>query len=211
MHPMLLKLKQKSPEKTLKRFLALVLAFCFSVCSISAVTAASKSDRQAFDPKLKALLIQASQTKSSFEDEFHAQVWLTDMSNRLGKRVDDHDERIKLLTAVHREAKIAGLQPELVLAVMDVESAFNRYAISRVGARGLMQIMPFWLDEIGRPNDNLFDIDTNVRFGCTILKHYIDIEKGDLFRALGRYNGSLGKAKYPNKVYKKLNHRWYVQ
>ncbi len=74
-----------------------------------------------------------------------------------------------------------------------------------------MQIMPFWLDEIGRPNDNLFDIDTNVRFGCTILKHYIDIEKGDLFRALGRYNGSLGKAKYPNKVYKKLNYRWYVQ
>ena len=211
MHPMLLKLKQKSPEKTLKRFLALVLAFCFSICSITAVTAASKSDRQAFDPKLKALLIQASQTKSSFEDEFHAQVWLTDMSNRLGKRVDDHDERIALLTAVHREAKIAGLQPELVLAVMDVESAFNRYAISRVGARGLMQIMPFWLDEIGRPNDNLFDIDTNVRFGCTILKHYIDIEKGDLFRALGRYNGSLGKAKYPNKVYKKLNHRWYVQ
>ena len=208
---MLLKIKQKTQARTLKLFLALVFAFCFNAYGISSLTAASKSDRQAFDPKLKALLIQASQTKSSFEDEFHAQVWLTDMSNRLGKRVDDHDERIELLTAVHREAKIAGLQPELVLAVMDVESAFNRYAISRVGARGLMQIMPFWLDEIGRPNDNLFDIDTNVRFGCTILKHYIDIEKGNLFRALGRYNGSLGKAKYPNKVFNKLNRRWYVQ
>ena len=208
---MLLKSKQKQTKNTLKSFLVLIFAMSFTFAINQSAFAADKSSRQAFDPKLKALLIQASQTTSSFEDEFHAQVWLTDMSNRLGKRVDDHDERIKLLTAVHREAKIAGLQPELVLAVMDVESAFNKYAISRVGARGLMQIMPFWLDEIGRPNDNLFDIDTNVRFGCTILKHYIDIEKGNLFRALGRYNGSLGKAKYPNKVFKKLNHRWYVQ
>ncbi len=207
---MLLNSKQKQSGNSLKLF----LAWCLAISSFFAVTqsiiAADNSSRHAFDPKLKALLIQASQTKSSFEDEFHAQVWLTDMSNRLGKRVEDHDERIKLLTAVHREAKIAGLQPELVLAVMDVESAFEKYAISRVGARGLMQIMPFWLDEIGRPNDNLFDIDTNIRFGCTILKHYIDIEKGNLFRALGRYNGSLGKAKYPNKVFKKLEQRWYV-
>jgi len=204
-------MKQNNAEKYLKLFLAFVFVLCFVALSTSTVSAASQSSRQAFDPKLKALLIQASQEKSSFEDEFHAQVWLTDMSNRLGKRVEDNDERIKLLTAVHREAKIAGLQPELVLAVMEVESAFNKYAISRVGARGLMQIMPFWLDEIGRPNDNLFDIDTNVRFGCTILKHYIDIEKGNLFRALGRYNGSLGRAKYPNKVFKKLERTWYVQ
>ncbi len=211
MPSMLLKSKQKQLGNTLKSFLAFVLAISVTFAINQSSNAADKNSRQAFDPKLKALLIQASQTKSSFEDEFHARVWLTDMSNRLGKRVDDHDERIKLLTAVHREAKIAGLQPELVLAVMDVESAFNKYAISRVGARGLMQIMPFWLDEIGRPNDNLFDIDTNVRFGCTILKHYIDREKGNLFRALGRYNGSLGKAKYPNKVFKKLNDRWYVQ
>ena len=211
MHSMLLKLKQKQTGNNLKPFLAFVLALSFTFVINQSSNAADKSSRQAFNPKLKALLIQASQTKSSFEDEFHAQVWLTDMSNRLGKRVDDNDERIKLLTAVHREAKIAGLQPELVLSVMDVESAFNKYAISRVGARGLMQIMPFWLDEIGRPNDNLFDIDTNVRFGCTILKHYIDIEKGNLFRALGRYNGSLGKAKYPDKVFKKLRQRWYVQ
>ncbi|NNC96742.1 MAG: lytic transglycosylase domain-containing protein [Gammaproteobacteria bacterium] len=170
----------------------------------------TNSQGQAFDPELKKLLKHVADKSSSFEDKFEAQVWLTDMSNRLGKQVKDHQERIAILTAVHREAKRSGLQPELVLAVMDVESAFDRFAISRVGARGLMQIMPFWLDEIGRPNDNLFHIDTNVRFGCTILKYYIDMEKGNLFRALGRYNGSLGRAKYPNKVFKKLNNRWYV-
>ena len=103
----------------------------------------------------------------------------------------------------------ADLPPELVLAVIDVESNFDRFAISRVGARGLMQIMPFWLDEIGRPDDNLMHIHTNLRFGCTILKYYLDMENGDLIRALGRYNGSLGKRRYPNKVLDKLRLKWY--
>lgn len=196
-------------NKFVCQFLVLSCLFAFSFTSLLAQN--KNTQRQAFDPELKALLTQVASQSVSFEDEFDARVWLTDMSNRLGKQVDNPKERLQLLTAVHREATNANLQPELVLAVMDVESAFDRFAISRVGARGLMQIMPFWLDEIGRPNDNLFDIDTNVRFGCTILKYYIDIEKGNLFRALGRYNGSLGKAKYPNKVFHKLNRRWFVQ
>ncbi len=145
----------------------------------------------------------------SFEDRFDAQVWLTDMSTRLSRQVRDPHERIEILQRVHREAKRADLPPELVLAVIDVESNFDRFAISVVGARGLMQIMPFWLDEIGRPDDNLMQIETNLRFGCTILKYYLDMENGDLPRALGRYNGSLGKRKYPNKVLDKLRLKWF--
>ena len=96
-----------------------------------------------------------------------------------------------------------------MLAVIEVESAFDRFAISHAGALGLMQVMPFWLDEIGRPGDNLFEVQTNLRFGCTILKYYLDMEKGNLINALGRYNGSYGRMKYPNKVLKALNRRWY--
>lgn len=191
---------------------ATILLFVLVMCSGFSLNAADNSSlRQAFDPELKLVLQNAIKSSESFEDKFEAQVWLTDMSNRMGTQIENKQERLYILSAVHREATKVGLQPELVLAVMEVESAFDRFAISRVGARGLMQIMPFWLDEIGRPNDNLFHIDTNIRFGCTILKYYIDLEKGNLFRALGRYNGSLGKAKYPDKVFYKLNRRWFVQ
>ena len=96
-----------------------------------------------------------------------------------------------------------------MLAVIDVESNFDRFAISVAGARGLMQIMPFWLNEIGRPDDNLLRINTNLRFGCTILKYYLDMENGDLVRALGRYNGSLGSSRYSNKVLDKLRLKWF--
>jgi soluble lytic murein transglycosylase-like protein len=161
------------------------------------------------NPALVALLRQAAAEVDSFQDHFAAQVWLTDMSARLQRQVADHEERIEILTRVHFEATRAELPPELVLAVIDVESNFDRFAISIAGARGLMQIMPFWLDEIGRPDDNLMHIDTNLRFGCTILKYYMDMESGDLSRALGRYNGSLGKRKYPNKVLDKLRLKWF--
>ena len=140
------------------------------------------------DPELIALLRTAASEVDSFPDHFDAQVWLTDMSSRLERQVRDAEERIEILKRVHYEAKRAELPPELVLAVIDVESNFDRYAISVAGARGLMQIMPFWLAEIGRPDDNLMHIDTNLRFGCTILKYCIDIENVDLKRALGRYN-----------------------
>ncbi|MDG2376610.1 MAG: transglycosylase SLT domain-containing protein [Woeseiaceae bacterium] len=161
------------------------------------------------DPELIALLRQAASEVDSFPDHFDAQVWLTDMSARLEPQVRDPAERIELLKRVHFEAKRAELPPELVLAVIDIESNFDRYAISVAGARGLMQVMPFWLDEIGRPDDNLMHIDTNLRLGCTILKYYMDMEKGDLIRALGRYNGSLGQRKYPNKVLDRLRLKWF--
>ena len=131
------------------------------------------------------------------------------MSTRLKRYVENIDERMRLLKTVHQEATLAKIPPELVLAVIEVESRFDRYAISSVGARGLMQVMPFWLKEIGHPKDNLFNLRTNLRMGCTILKYYMDKEKGNLTRALGRYNGSLGKWKYPGKVYHALDHRWY--
>ena len=161
------------------------------------------------DPALIALLRIAATEVDSFPDHFDAQVWLTDMSARLARQVRDPEERIEILKRVHFEATRADLPPELVLAVIDVESNFDRYAISVAGARGLMQIMPFWLNEIGRPDDNLLHIDTNLRFGCTILKYYLEMENGDLSRALGRYNGSLGKRKYPNKVLDRLRLKWY--
>ena len=161
------------------------------------------------DPALIDLLRQAATETDSFPDHFDAQVWLTDMSSRLERQVRDPGERIEILKRVHYEATRAELPPELILAVIDVESNFDRFAISVAGARGLMQIMPFWLDEIGRPDDNLMHIETNLRFGCTILKYYMDMENGDLIRALGRYNGSLGKRKYPNKVLDKLRLKWY--
>ena len=161
------------------------------------------------DPALVELLRQAANDTNSFSDHFDAQVWLTDMSTRLARQVTDPQERIDILKRVHQEAVRAELAPELVLAVIDVESNFDKYAISVAGARGLMQIMPFWLDEIGRPDDNLIHIGTNLRFGCTILKYYLEIEGGDLTRALGRYNGSLGKRAYPNKVFDKLRLKWY--
>jgi soluble lytic murein transglycosylase-like protein len=161
------------------------------------------------DQKLKSLLKKAIEDTSSFTDKFDAEVWLVDMSTRLNKFVKNKQERLKILKHVHQEAHKVRLSPELILSVIHVESYFDQYAISRVGARGLMQIMPFWLKEIGHPNDNLFDIQTNLRFGCTILKYYLDIEKGNLSRALARYNGSLGKFKYPNKVFKAKKRYWY--
>jgi soluble lytic murein transglycosylase-like protein len=161
------------------------------------------------DPELREVLRAAANDSKSFPDRFDAEVWLTDMSGRLERQVKDPEERIELLTLVHLEASRVKLPPELILAVIEVESNFDRYAISVAGAIGLMQIMPFWLEEIGRPDDNLLHVDTNLRYGCTILRFYYDKEKGDLRRALGRYNGSLGKRKYPNKVIDKLSKKWF--
>ena len=164
---------------------------------------------QSPDPELREVLRAAANESPSFVDRFEAEVWLTDMSARLARQMPDPEERIELLTLVHMEAKRVDLPPELILAVIEVESYFDRYAISVAGARGLMQIMPFWKEEIGRPGDNLLHTDTNLRYGCTILRFYYDKEKGDLQRALGRYNGSLGKRKYPNKVIDKLSKKWF--
>jgi soluble lytic murein transglycosylase-like protein len=165
--------------------------------------------QQAPDPELREVLRAAASESASFADRFHAEVWLTDMSGRLARHVNDPEERIELLTLVHLEAARVELPPELILAVIEVESNFDRYAVSGAGALGLRQVMPFWLDEIGRPDDNLLHADTNLRYGCTILRFYLDKENGDLRRALGRYNGSLGQRKYPNKVINKLSRKWF--
>ncbi|MDR2688943.1 MAG: lytic transglycosylase domain-containing protein [Azoarcus sp.] len=135
-------------------------------------------------------------------------VWLLDMSRRLEKRIPNRDYRVELLTSIHYEATRAGLDPQLVLGLVQVESNFRKYAVSKAGARGYMQVMPFWVKLIGREDDNLFHMHTNLRYGCTILRHYLDIEKGDLYRALGRYNGSLGRPEYPNLVRKAWESNW---
>ncbi len=177
---------------------------------VTPVFGTSKSSQQPSpDPGLRKALIKAVNDSSSFKNRFDAEVWLTDMSHRMRKRMPDVDRRLELLRTVHLEATRARLHPELVLAVIDIESNFDRYAISYVGARGLMQIMPFWLDEIGRPGDDLFDVKTNLRFGCTILRYYLDMESNNIRRALARYNGSVGKRKYPDKIFKVLSSRWY--
>lgn len=184
------------------RHLALLLLISFAPLSNSGETYSA-------DPELRALLKKAIEEGRSFEDRFAAEVWLTDMSRRLEKYLPDHEERLEILRLVHHEATRVELPPELILALIEVESAFDRFAISRVGAQGLMQIMPFWLEEIGHPDDNLFHIDTNLRMGCTILKYYVDMEKGDLRKALARYNGSKGRRVYPDKVFAALSARWY--
>jgi len=185
------------------KLLRTVLLLLLSVGSAAALAAEDP------DPELLELLRVAASSADSFGDKFDAQVWLTDMSARLARTVKDPNERLEILRSVHYEATRADLAPELVLAVIDVESNFDHYAISVAGARGLMQIMPFWLEEIGRPDDNLLHIGTNLRFGCTILNFYLERENGNLPRALARYNGSLGKRKYPNKVLDKLRLKWY--
>ncbi|KPL27129.1 MAG: transglycosylase [Acidithiobacillales bacterium SM1_46] len=165
---------------------------------------------QPVDAALRASLIKAVNETDSFPNRYDAEVWLLDMSRRLERRVPDANFRLELLRHAHYEATRAGLSPELVLAVIDIESAFDPYAISPVGARGLMQVMPFWLKEIGRPGDSLFRMQTNLRYGCTILKHYLDKEKGNLNLALRRYNGTRESA-YTVKVDRLLKTRWYRQ
>jgi len=174
-----------------------------------ALPALSDSARIEVDPDLRRKLINAIEETDSFDDRFEAEVWLLDMSTRLKRRMPDAEKRLGLLKLVHREATRVNLPPELILAVIEVESNFDRFAISRVGAQGFMQIMTFWLDEIGHPEDNLIHARTNIRMGCTILRHYIDFEKGDLRQGLAKYNGSAGKRRYPDKVFNALSRRWY--
>jgi soluble lytic murein transglycosylase-like protein len=182
----------------------------FTLCLAGALLVPADAwAQQTPDPELREALRVAASAADSFDDRFDAEVWLTDMSRRLERQVKDPDERMRILTRVHHEATIAGLEPELVLAVIETESNFDTYAVSVAGALGLMQIMPFWRDEIGRPDDNLIHLETNLRYGCTILRFYLDKENGDLRRALGRYNGSLGQRKYPNKVIEKLSGKWF--
>jgi len=143
-----------------------------------------------------------------FRDPESARTWLNEMSARLSRRIPDRKSRTELLKTVHHEALRAGLDPQLVLGLIEVESGFRKYAVSSAGAHGYMQVMPFWIKVIGRPADNLFHVRLNVRYGCVILRHYLDVENGDYYRALGRYNGSLGKPEYPNLVLGAWKGKW---
>lgn len=152
------------------------------------------------DDELLLILKNSVEATDSFDDKYDAQVWLMDKSNRMSRFSKDPQQRLSLLRSIHRAATRAELNPEVVLAVIEVESHFNRYAVSSVGAQGIMQVMPFWKNEIGRADDNLIDLETNLRYGCTILKHYIKRSNGHLANALARYNGSYGSYRYSSKV-----------
>jgi soluble lytic murein transglycosylase-like protein len=162
--------------------------------SVQAALHATVSDRAAPEPIFPSL-----------EEK---QSWIIEMSRRLEKRMPDRAARLEFLKTVYYEAKRAGLDPQLVLGLIQVESGFKKYALSHAGARGYMQVMPFWVTLIGHKDNNLFHLRINLRYGCTILRHYLDIEKGDLYRALGRYNGSLGQAEYPNMVRAAWERQW---
>lgn len=162
------------------------------------------------DPELRDALRTAILESDSFADRLDAEGWIKDMSRRIQRWLPDPIERAMVLRLVHREATRVGVEPELVLAVIHVESLYQREAVSSAGALGLMQVMPFWKNEIGRPGDDLFAIDTNLRYGCTILKHYLDREGGDIVRALGRYNGSLGQLWYPERVVDAWDRYYFV-
>ncbi len=157
---------------------------------------------------LRDFLEQTITNAESFEDRYDAEVWLVDMSNRLSRFVKDPQQRLDLLRDIHYASARTSLSPELVLAVIEVESHFDRFAISSAGAQGMMQVMPFWKNEIGRPEDNLTTTRTNLEYGCRILQFYLQRENNALHRAVAAYNGSLGSRRYSDKVYRAWLNHW---
>ncbi|MEE8060128.1 MAG: lytic transglycosylase domain-containing protein [Pseudomonadales bacterium] len=160
--------------------------------------------------ELRQFLKNTINGADSFEDRFDAEVWLVDMSGRLERFIKDPKQRLDLLRMVHREATRTELKPDLVLALIEIESHFDHYAISHAGAQGLMQVMPFWKNEIGRPKDNLTHINTNLSYGCRILQFYLKKENGNWMNALARYNGSYGQYWYPEKVMDAWRKHWFL-
>lgn len=195
----------------LKLFCSIFLACVTFVCAPSLCLAGNQQEEQ-LSNSVKALMQKSisdlGAPKLMFASDAEGQTWLLEMSERLKKRLPDQAYREDFLRTVHYEATRAGLDPQMVLGLIQVESGFKKYAVSSVGARGYMQVMPFWVKSIGASDHNLFHLKLNLRYGCTILRHYLDIEKGDLYRALGRYNGSLGKPQYPNLVLGAWRKNW---
>lgn len=181
--------------------LALVLSLA------TALPAAARADRQ-MDPELRGVLAEVMQPTECFTDRYERAVWFAAMDPRLSRYVKDTQEREQILHHVHCEARRVDVPPELVLAVMDVESRFDRYAVSSAGAVGLMQVMPFWPRELGMSNEQLIRVADNVRMGTTILGYYLRKERGNYQRALQRYNGSLGRPTYSDLVIDRLLARW---
>ena len=177
-------------------YLLLVLAFGSGSNAQEAIDGQLEIDNE-----LRQALLLAVESSESFVDKYDAEVWLVSKSGTLEQFIENHDTRLDLLRLIHGEATRAELDPNVVLAVIEVESRFDKFAISVAGAQGLMQVMPFWKEEIGRADDNLTDIPTNLRYGCTILRHYLEKEDGNLRLALARYNGSVGQNWYPELVF----------
>lgn len=169
---------------------------------------ASNRSAQINDIELKQFLQHSLREQQITLDKYDAEVWLESMLSRMQRYKIERDEALSILRAVYQEAKLSDIEPDLVLAVIAIESSFDRFAISPVGAQGLMQVMPFWKKEIGRNSDNLTDIAVNIRYGCKILQFYLQKSKGDLSEALARYNGSLGRTIYSEKVLVAWQRRW---
>lgn len=188
------------------------LIFAFVLLAWAHLAYAGAQQYEALAASAQASLHEAVSDMASPEPKFPSLEekinWLTEMSHRLAKRMPDREARVEFLKTVYYEAQRAGLDPQLVLGLIQVESGFRKYAVSGAGARGYMQVMPFWTKLIGNKGQDLFHMRINLRYGCTILRHYLDIEKGDLYRALGRYNGSLGKPEYPNMVRAAWENQW---
>lgn len=187
---------------------------CISIHSTSLQLNAAETisvhgrDQQLSDYELKKFLQQHISSQTLSLDKYDAEVWLKSMLSRMQIYKVDRNEALQILRAVYNEATASNLQPDLVLAVIAIESSFNRYAVSHVGAQGLMQVMPFWKHEIGRPTDNLTSVTTNIHYGCKILQYYLKRSKGDLDEALARYNGSYGKTIYSEKVLVAWQQHW---
>ena len=188
----------------MRREATATIALLLVASQMTHALADSEADRAA----LSAYLDRALSEDDGFEDRFTAEVWLVDMQQRLAPFVADPRERLDLLTQIHQQATQLNLPPELVLSVIEVESGFDRYALSKAGAQGLMQVMPFWKNEIGRPDDNLIHMPTNLRYGCYILRFYLDREDQNWRRALAAYNGSSGSQRYPDKVRSAWQSHW---
>jgi soluble lytic murein transglycosylase-like protein len=193
------------------RAFALLVALVLGL-NVSSFCFAGSQIEEPLSNSVKALMQRSISDRAvpmlTFSTQEEGNAWLNEMSQRLKKRLPDTDYREDFLRTVHYEASRAGLDPQMVLGLIQVESGFKKYALSSVGARGFMQVMPFWVRSIGAGDHNLFLLRTNLRYGCTILRHYIDIERGDLYRALGRYNGSLGQPQYPNMVLGAWRKNW---
>lgn len=182
------------------------VTLALSVCLTVPVFPAGAADQ--VDPALVTALRGGAAQADSFSSELDALVWMAEMSGRLERLIPDPFYRVRLLGVIHAEAIRQHLDPQLVLALIEVESSFERRAVSVSGARGLMQVMPFWTGIIGEPGDDLFNPAVNIRYGCEILRHYLDRFGGDLEQALAAYNGSIGHRRYPDKVRLALDRRW---
>ena len=191
--------------------LALLFAFAFAMKT----PLAGEQQYEPLSASVQAVLHRSVADRASprlaFASQAEGAAWLAEMSKRLEKHIPDDISRQDFLVTLQYEATRAGLDPQLVLGIIQVESKFRKYAVSKAGARGYMQVMPFWTNLIGDGNQNLFNLRTNFRYGCTILRHYLDIERGDTFRALARYNGTLGKSRYPDKVLRAWTADWIYE